>query len=56
MFGIIAMILFGIAYIFNGAGFHGTNWIGPTPFLYLGLFCLAVEGVPVIVDRYRKKS
>ncbi len=55
--GIIAAILFGVAYIFNGAGFHGNDWIGPTPFLFLGLFCLALHGLGASdwLDRRRNR-
>lgn len=43
MFGIVAAILFGVAFLENGAGGPHSAWTSPTSFMLLGLTCLAVH-------------
>ena len=53
MFGIAAIIVFALAYLFHGFGFAGNAWISPGALTILGLFLLAVHlvagaAIPVI--------
>lgn len=43
MFGLIAAILFAVAFIINGSGGHPDVWFSPFSLALLGLFCLAVH-------------
>lgn len=43
VFGVFAVVIFAFAYFFNGFGFHPSGWIGPFPFVALGLACLAIH-------------
>lgn len=43
MFAIVAAILFGIAFILNGAATVTTVWFAPTSLMLAGLFCLALH-------------
>lgn len=43
MLGILAAVLFGVAFIFHGAGFHGSAWFDSTSLALAGLFCLALH-------------
>jgi hypothetical protein len=50
MFGIIAAILFGIAFILNGAQAHTDAWFSALSLMLAGLFSLTLHLLPV--DRY----
>lgn len=43
MFGLIAAILFAVAFIINGSGGHPDVWFSPLSLMLAGLFCLAVH-------------
>lgn len=48
MFGIVSAILFGVAFVLNGTGEHGSSsWFSPTSFMLAGLLCLALHVVGV---------
>lgn len=43
MFGILAIVAFAVSFIFHGAGFHGSPWVGWQSFMLLGLILLALH-------------
>jgi len=43
MFGLIAAILFAVAFIINGSGTSTNAWFSPLSLALAGLFCLAVH-------------
>ena len=43
MFGIAAVILFVLSFLFHGFGFTGNAWVDAVSFLYAGLACLALH-------------
>lgn len=47
MLGIIAAVLFAVAFIVNGSGSHTNMWFSPMSLMFAGLFCLALHLVGV---------
>lgn len=43
MLGILAVILFALAFFFHGAGFANGPWLDSTSLALLGLVCLALH-------------
>jgi hypothetical protein len=43
VFGILAIVALAIAFIFHGAGFHGSAWVDWQSFMLLGLVFLALH-------------
>lgn len=43
MFAIISAILFGVAFVLNGAASHTSAWFSPTSLMLAGLFSLALH-------------
>lgn len=43
MFGLIAAVLFGVAFVLNGAATVTSAWFTPTSFMLAGLFFLALH-------------
>lgn len=43
MFGVLAVVSFGVAFILNGAGGDNSVWLSPTSLMLLGLVFLALH-------------
>lgn len=43
MFAVIAAVLFGVAFVLNGAGSHTSVWLSPMSLMLLGLASLALH-------------
>jgi hypothetical protein len=56
MFGILAVIAFGVAFIFHGTGFTGSTWVDWQSFTLAGLVFLALHtlGVATTITVHRK--
>jgi len=54
--GILALLAFALAFVFHGAGFNPSAWLGWQSMALLGLLLLALHlvagsGLPVVVRR-----
>jgi hypothetical protein len=58
VFGILAVVAFAIAFVFHGAGFTGSPWVGWQSFMILGLVFLALHqlGVEAFAFGARRKG
>lgn len=43
MFAFIAAVLFGVAFVLNGAGSHTSVWLSPVSLMLAGLVCVALH-------------
>jgi hypothetical protein len=57
VFGIIAVVAFGVAFIFHGAGFHGSAWVSWQSFALIGFVFLTLHllGVATGVRVWRRE-
>jgi hypothetical protein len=53
--GLIAAVLFGIAFIINGTGTSTNVWFSPTSLMLAGLTCLALHLLGVGTNWYSRR-